>query len=193
MQAEGFINLEAAESLLLGLFKRIKREALEEENEGAGVEIMRGKKRIKPGADKFRVEVKDVIRMSKKGQVNLVDEAGNKMALGAKTEIKIDGPTDFELLGGTITAFIRKLKPKSKFDLKIPFLGVNSIRGTIFSVWTDGETMTLTVVEGQVEFSDLKGNAVMVKENQSCICSKEQGLQLPVTLPVNLKEQYKEE
>lgn len=191
LKTEDFIHREKVESLLLDIFARIKGETKGQAQE-AGAEIIRGQNKIKNPKEKSRVEAGDTIRTDKTTQVNLADSAGNKISIGGKTEVKINDSSTFELLVGSITAFIKKLKPRTKFNLRIPFLGNNSIRGTIFSVWTDKITMTLTVIEGEVEFSDLKGNKVMVKDNQSCICTKEQGLQNPVTLPINLKEQFKE-
>lgn len=192
LKAEGLIHREEVGSLLNALFARIKGEPAEQK-EGVALEITRDGVKVKSDLERLQIKAGDTLKTSNKTQASLADGAGNKISLGGRTELKVGGPSDFELIIGTFTAFISKLKPKTKFDLKIPHIGVNSIRGTIFSVWTDKNSMTLTVVEGMVEFSDLKGNKVMVKENQSCICSKDQGLQNPVTLPLNLKEQYRKE
>lgn len=122
--------------------------------------------------------------------MNIADGAGNKMWVGGGSRVKINEPSNFELMMGSLTAFINKLKPRTKFEIHTPNC-IPAVRGTIFSLYVDENITSLTVVEGEVEFSDLKGNKVIVKDNQTCVCSKEQGLQNPVTLPINLKEQFK--
>ena len=79
--------------------------------------------------------------------------------------------------------------PKDGLKVRTP-QAVCGVRGTIFGLHVEKDVTTITVVEGKVEFSDLKGNKVIVKENPFCICSKEQGLQMPVTVPFNLKEKF---
>jgi hypothetical protein len=113
------------------------------------------------------------------------------MWIGGGSKVKINEPSNFELLIGSLTAFINKLKVKTKFEINMPTTGAGvAVRGTIFSLYADKNVTTLTVVEGEVEFSDLKGNKVIVRSNQTCVCSKDQGLQQPVTLPINLKEKF---
>ncbi len=189
-KAAGYVHREEVEQFLMSIFARIKGNAKGHANKPCA-EIMRGQNITKNPKGKSIIEVGDTIRTNKTTQVNITDTAGNKISIGGKTEIKMDSVFDFQLIVGTVTAFIKKLQPKTKFEVHTPTSAV-SVRGTAFSLFTDYNVTTLTVIEGDVEFSDLKGNKVMVKDNQSCICYQEQGLQNPVTLPVNLKEQYKE-
>lgn len=187
-KAAGYIHREEVEQILKSIFSRIK--GGREETKEINAEIERSGTKIKNPKEKSRIENGDTIKTNKRAQVNIADSVGNKMWIGGGSRVKINEPSDFELLIGTITGFINKLKPKTKFEIHTPTCGTG-VRGTIFSLWTDGQTTSLTVVEGEVDFSDLKGNKVTVKSNQTCICSKDQGLQQPVTLPINLKEQFK--
>lgn len=189
LQGEDFIHREKVEVLLIDVFARIKGKT-NESAKNIGAEIIRGQNKIKNSKETSRIENGYIIRTNSKTQINLADKADNKITIGCNTELKMETVSNLKLIVGAITTFIKKLKPKSKFEIYTPTASTG-VRGTIFSVWTDKKTTTLTVIEGKVEFRDLKGNKVMVMSNQSCICSKEQGLQKPITLPINLKEQYK--
>lgn len=190
LQAEDFIHREKVESLLKDVIARIKGKTNEPSKE-VTAEIIRGQKKIKNSEETSRIENGDVIRTNSNTQINLKDRAGNKITIGGKTEVKVENASNLKLMVGSITIFFKKIKPESKFEIHTPIC-VAGIRGTIFSLWTDGKTTSLTVVEGEVEFSDLKGNSVIVTSNQTCVCSKEKGLQRPVALPINLKKNFKE-
>ncbi|MGQ9848000.1 MAG: FecR domain-containing protein, partial [Bacteroidales bacterium] len=153
--------------------------------------------------EKFKIESGDKIKTDKRIEVTITFGDDIKLKIGESTtvdmgdfivstvpgdsRVKIKEPLIPDLSVGTLTAIINKLKPRTKFEIHTPNC-VTCARGTIFSLWTDGNTTSLTVVEGEVEFSDLKGNKTIVKSNQICICSKEQGLQKPVTLPIDSKK-----
>lgn len=190
LQAEDFIHREKVESLLKDVIARIKGKTNEPSKE-VTAEIIRGQNKIKNPKETSRIENGDIIRTNSNTQINLKDRAGNKITIGGKTEVKVENASNLKLMVGSITIFFKKIKPESKFEIHTPIC-VAGIRGTIFSLWTDGKTTSLTVVEGEVEFSDLKGNRVIVTGNQTCVCSKEKGLQRPVTLPINLKKNFKE-
>lgn len=191
LQGEDFIHREKVESLLQDVFARIKGKANEPAKE-AGAEIIRGQNKIRNPKETSRIENGDIIRTNSKTQINLADRAGNKITIGGNTELKMETVYNLKLMAGTITTFLKKIKPKSKFEIHTPTASTG-VRGTVFSVWTDKTTTTLTVIEGEVEFSDLKGNKVMVMSNQTCICTKGQGVQKPIILPINFKEQFKGE
>ncbi len=181
LKAEGFLHKEEVEQINRSVFSRIKGE--KQKSEEASAEIIRGQTKTKNPKEKFEVKKGDTIKTDSKTQVNLADSSGNKISIGGKTEVKINSANNLKLIAGTITAFIKKLRPKTKFEVHTPH-STTGVRGTAFSLFTDGNVTTLTVIEGEVEFSDLKGNKVMAKDNQSCICSKEQGLGKPVSLPI---------
>ncbi|MGB9722216.1 MAG: FecR family protein [bacterium] len=190
LQTEDFIHREKVEALLQDIFARIKGKTNKPAKE-VGAEIIRGQNKVRNPKETSGIENGDIIKTNSKTQINLADRGGNKITIGGNTELKMETVYNLKLMAGTITTFLKKIRPKSKFEIRTP-TAIAGVRGTIFSVWTDKSTTTLTVIEGEVEFSDLNGNKVIVMSNQSCVCSKEQGLQKPVTLPINLKEQYKE-
>jgi hypothetical protein len=187
-KASGFIHREEVEQILRSIFSKIKGRKAEVKEVSA--EITRGQTRVQNPREKFRVKNGDTIKTDKKTQVNIADSTGNKMWIEGGSNVIINKPSDFDLIIGSITAFIKSLKPKTKFEIHTP-TATTGVRGTIFSVWTDKTTTSLTVVEGEVEFSDLKGNKTIVKSNQACFCSKDEGLQRPVTLPISVKAQFK--
>ena len=189
LKAEGFIHREMVELLLKEIFTGLKGN-MQRAKQKAEAELIRGKHKIHNLKENSGIEKGDIIRTSSKTQINLADRAGNKITIGGNTELKIETVSNLKLMAGTVTAFLKKLKPKSKFEVHTP-TAIAGVRGTAFSMWTDSMTTTLTVVEGEVEFSDLKNNKVIVTSNQTCICSKEQGIQKPVKLPVNLKKQLR--
>ncbi len=190
LKAEGFVHKEEIEQINRSIFSRIKGE--KESEEEADAELIRGAEKIKNPKEKFEVKKGDTIKTDKRTQVNIADGAGNKMWVGGGSRVKINEPSNFELMMGSLTAFLNKLKVKGKFEIHTPTFGsVWTVRGTIFSGYVDQSIASLTVIEGEVEFSDPKGNTVIVKSNQTCTYSKEHGLQKPVTLPINLKEQFK--
>lgn len=188
LKAEGFLHREEVEQINRSVFSQIKRE--KQESGEVNAEIMRGKTKMKNPKGKIWIQEGDLIKTDFKTQVKIVDVAGNRAWIGENAEVEIKSPFIFKLSTGSITVFIKKLEAGMKFEIRTPVAVVRAC-GTIFSVWTDKTTTTLTVVEGEVEFSDLKGNKVTVKANQSCICSKDRGLQKPITFPFNLKEQFK--
>jgi hypothetical protein len=180
---------EEVEQILRSIFSKIKGGKAEVKEVSA--EITRGQTRVQNPREKFRIKNGDTIKTDKKTQVNIADSAGNKMWIEGGSNVIINKPSDFELIIGSITAFIKSLKPKIKFEIHTP-TATTGVRGTIFSVWTDKTTTSLTVVEGEVEFSDLKRNKTIVRSNQACFCSKDEGLQRPVTLPISVKAQFKD-
>ncbi len=75
-----------------------------------------------------------------------------------------------EIAKGKIHSLIKKLKPKTKFEIHTPTC-VTSGRGTeyLLDVADDGTT-TLIVLDGEVEISDLENKkTVIVKKNQKSI------------------------
>jgi len=105
--------------------------------------------------------------------------------------VKFNGNTDIEILDGTIDVIFENIDALKREGRSLKCRtpqAICGVRGTVFSLFTDENFTTLTVVEGEVEFSDLKGNKVIVKSNKYCICSKDGGLQKPVAMPGNHNE-----
>lgn len=190
LKTEGFIHKEEAENLLSLIFSQIKGE---KPNTGL-VEILRESGKIENPKEKFELEDDDMIKTDSKSSINIQDDSGDKISIGSKSKVKLNEYADIELLEGTAEIIFENIDALKSEGYSIKCRtpqAICGVRGTIFSLFTDKNFTTLTVVEGEVEFLDLNGNKEMVKENQVCVCSKEHGLQKPVTMPVNLKEQFK--
>lgn len=148
LKAEGFIHREELEQLFRSIFSKIKGE--KEEAKEVNAEIERGGTKIKNPKEKFEVKKGDTIKTDKRTQVNIADGTGNKMWVGGGSDIKINEPSNFELLLGTITAFLQKLKPKSKFEIHTPTCSTG-VRGTTFTIDIGGDgTSIVAVLEGEV-------------------------------------------
>ncbi|MBS1263993.1 MAG: hypothetical protein MAG715_01188 [Methanonatronarchaeales archaeon] len=97
---------------------------------------------------------------------------------------------------GTLTAVMGEMAEKVEnlraegygLEVRTP-LAVIGVRGTTFHVFADRQNTSLTVVEGEVELSDLDGNTVTVRENQYSFCSSTLGLQAPVEAPFDVEKQ----
>lgn len=188
LENENFIHKEKVELLLKEIFTRIKEKTKEYSKE-TRVEIIREKSKILNPKEELIIFNNNIVKTDNKTQITLSDSVNNKITIGNNTELKMETISDLKLKAGTITLFLKNMKSKFKIYTPVSIIGV---RGTIFSVWTDETATTLTVIEGEIEFSDLNSKKVIVKSNQSCICSKEYGLQKPVSISVDLKAQYKE-
>ena len=187
LKKEGYIHREEVENLLRLIIFRIRGEKPEKE---PWVEIMRGSKKIESPKEGMEIKKGDIIK-TKNAEIKIKDGLDNEIAIKNNTEVKLsESETEaiLEQTMGEIRAKIKKL-PKDGLKVRTP-QAVCGVRGTIFGLHVEKDVTTITVVEGKVEFSDLKGNKVIVKENPFCICSKEQGLQMPVTVPFNLKEKF---
>jgi len=98
------------------------------------------------------------------------------------TEAVIRSESLIEVVKGKIHGLIKKLKPKTKFEMHT-WTTVSSIRGTEYelNVEDDGTT-TVVVLDGEVEFSDKENKkTVIVKRNQTSVCK-------PKDLPSNPSE-----
>lgn len=194
LEAEGFIHKEEVEKILRYIFSRIK-EGKKKEREEINLKIERGGTKINNPKEKFKIKIGDKIKTDKNTQVTIGDIRGNKISIGSKTEVKIR-ENEIELIFGTIlielSERVEMLKQEGYNFFKVRTPNSHCCpRETIFSLYVDKNVTTLTVIKGKVEFSDLKGNKVIVKSNQTCNCSEEQGLQKPVTLSIDITTQLK--
>ncbi|MFQ3675097.1 MAG: FecR family protein, partial [Endomicrobiia bacterium] len=107
----------------------------------------------------------------------------DKIDISEKSKVIFKSENIMEVVKGRIHFFIKKLKPKTKFEVNMPTSGV-SVRGTeyVVDVEEDG-TVILYVFDGEVEFFDKERNkVVIVKKNQQSII---RALELP-SEPVNI-------
>ncbi|MBK8650123.1 MAG: FecR domain-containing protein [Elusimicrobia bacterium] len=67
--------------------------------------------------------------------------------------------TQFKVLVGRIRAFVQKLRPANKFEVRTP-VAVAAVRGTTFDMDVSEDTSSrLSVLEGAVNYRDLAGLA----------------------------------
>lgn len=186
---EGLMYKEDAERILRSLFTHIKGTKLDTPK-NISVEIIRDSNIIKDIGEKFQLKGGDIISADQTSQINISDNATNKITIANGGRIKLKSKFEFELLSGPVTFFINKLSPKTGFTIHTDDTVISGNEG-IFSVYADKNTTALTVMKGEAEISDLKGNKSTVKSNQTCNYMKGQGLQKPITLPINFTEQFK--
>ncbi|MFH0887855.1 MAG: FecR domain-containing protein [Planctomycetota bacterium] len=186
---EGLMYKEEAENILRSLFAHIKGTKLDT-SKNVSVEIIRGSNIIKDIAEKFQLNDGDIISADTTSQINISDNTTNKITIANGGRIKLKSKFEFELLFGPVTFFINKLKPKTGFKVHTDDIVISGSEG-VFSVYADKNTVALTVMKGEAEISDLKGNKSTVKSNQTCHYMKGLGLQKPITLPINFTEQFK--
>lgn len=192
LKTEGFIHKEAVRDINRLIFSRIRGEE-PTGSKDVSIEIIRKSDKIENPEEGFEIENGDTLKTDNKSDATIQDASGNEISISSKSEVKLNGSTDIEILNGTIEVIFENIGALEgggySFKCRTP-QAVCGVRGTVFSLFTDENFTTLTVVEGEVEFSDLKGNKAIVKTNQFCICSKDHGLQKPVVVPGNLNELF---
>jgi hypothetical protein len=131
----------------------------------------------------YKVEVKklffpkdikpsEAIKTDKKTQLEITIPDVSKVNVAPNTEARIKCSICWLEVGkGKIHGLIKKLRPKTKFEVKTP-TSAFSVRGTEYTVEVqDDGTTTVVVLEGEVEFSDkVNKKTVNVKKNQMSVC-----------------------
>ena len=183
---EGYPYKEEVEEIFRSVFSKIEGAGKSTPREtGLNAEVMRGKTKTGSPKEGFGIKKGDVIKTDGKTQVSIVGGVG-KVSIGGGSIVKIND-SSIELSAGNVAVFLKK--PKTKFEVRTP-ISIASGCGATFALYVDKTITSLTVVDGEAEFSDLKGNRATVESNQTCICFKDQGLQKPATVPFDLKEQF---
>ncbi len=193
LKKEGYVHREEVENLLRLIISRIKGGGKKPEKKSRA-EIVRSQKKIESPEEGMELKKGDIIN-TKNAEITIKDNLENEIHIKNNTEIKLgaSGVSEKEIvLEQTIGEILAKIKKLPKdYDLRVRTpQAVCGVRGTIFGLHVEKYVTTITVVEGKVELSDLRGNRVIVGENQFCICSGEQGLQTPVNAPFDLKEKF---
>lgn len=140
-------------------------------------------KDMRATAEFYRVELlkknfpKDIrpnepIQTDKKTRVEIDWQDVGKVNVGENSSAKIvcQSACILVLAKGRISGLIKKLKPKTRFEVHTP-IAVIAVRGTEFElkVEDDGTTI-LNVFDGEVEFSDIQNRkTVLVKKNQQSV------------------------
>jgi hypothetical protein len=139
------------------------------------VKSVRGKAEIQKSnsqADRWRALKKgtpikpgDSVRTGPESRVELKIDDGSRVVLGSKSRIQValSAPSRvFSLAVGRVKAFVKKLQPQSKFEIKTP-LAAAAVRGTVFEMGFDEEANEgfLDVDRGVVDLSQ-EGKTVAV-------------------------------
>ena len=134
------------------------------------------------------LNVKDTVRTGPASITKLEFENGTKIDISENTEIILTKLTDEEkgmnVMVGKIKAFVKKLKPKEKFEVETP-VTVCSVRGTSFTVEVfEDQTSFVYVHSGIVATRrlDAIGEDILVHPNES--------IKYEMGLPPIKKESY---
>lgn len=103
---------------------------------------------IKPG---------DTVRTGNNARLELKIDDGSRVVMGSRSRVKVaeSAPSRiFSLAVGRVKAFVHKLRPQSKFEIRTP-LAAAAVRGTVFEMGFDEEQSSgfLAVDRGVVELS----------------------------------------
>ncbi|MBK8575338.1 MAG: FecR domain-containing protein [Elusimicrobia bacterium] len=82
---------------------------------------------VKPG---------DTVRTGKDARLELKIEDGSRVVLGSKSKVQValSAPSRiFSLMSGRVKAFVKKLQPQTKFEIRTP-LAAAAVRGTVFEM-----------------------------------------------------------
>jgi hypothetical protein len=142
---------------------------------------------IYAGEHKKKIFPKDIkpdepIKTDKKTQLEITMPSKDVIKVAQNSEAVIRSESLMEVMKGKIHGLIKKLKPKTKFEIRT-LTATTGVRGTEYalSVEDDGTT-TVVVLDGEVEFSDKENKkTVIVKKNQKSVVK-------PGALPINPEE-----
>ena len=110
------------------------------------------------------ITAREMERLLRRWGCDLVrTKGGHTVYVQAKTTIESvseDGKdTQFKVLVGRIRAFVQKLRPANKFEVRTP-VAAAAVRGTIFDMDVAEDTSSrLSGLEGAVNYRDLAGLA----------------------------------
>ncbi|MBK7207978.1 MAG: FecR domain-containing protein [Elusimicrobia bacterium] len=146
---------------------------------------LRGKGRVEPG-DSLRTGANSLARVRTKG--------GHTVYVQPKTTIESVSEngkdTQFKVLVGRIRAFVQKLRPANKFEVRTP-VAVAAVRGTTFDMDVSEDTSSrLSVLEGAVNYRDLAGLAkeIEVLKGQTVLIPRGQAPRPPEMMPKDLMQ-----
>lgn len=146
---------------------------------------LRGKGRVEPG-DSLRTGANSLVRVRTKG--------GHTVYVQPKTTIEsvseTGKDTQFKVLVGRIRAFVQKLRPANKFEVRTP-VAAAAVRGTVFDMDVAEDTSSrLSVLEGAVNYRDLAGLAkeIEVLKGQTVLIPRGQAPRPPEMMPKDLMQ-----
>lgn len=180
------LTLGVATAPLQGAEVRVTRgTAYVKKAQSARWAALRGKGRVEPG-DALRTGSNSLARVRTKG--------GHTVYVQAKTTIESvseDGKdTQFKVLVGRIRAFVQKLRPANKFEVRTP-VAAAAVRGTVFDMDVSEDTSSrLSVLKGAVNYRDLAGLAkeIEVLKGQTVLVPRGQAPRPPEPMPKDLMQ-----
>lgn len=126
------------------------------------------------------LEAGDALRTGYRGRIDFVMEDGSRVSLGEQSRLVIQAYQPQRIFGlevGRLKAFVKRLKPGNKFEVKTP-LASAAVRGTILEMGynEDKKNGYLEVPEGEVELTQgeesivvLQGDRVEFAEGRSLL------------------------
>ena len=130
----------------------------------------------------------DKVRCGKDSRADILLDNGHRVRMWPKSEISLNkiesGQTDIKLIFGRIRSFVKKLRPREKFEVKTP-VAVCSVRGTDFSVEVGEDNKVMVeVYEGQVAArEELTGSEVLVNPGEFTSIVTNMAPQTPREIP----------
>lgn len=113
------------------------------------------------------IQVNEPIKTNQHTQKDIVVPNLGEVIVNTNSECKFK---EDKLLEQTLGEIYSKIKPGGNYKVRIPRTCACAVRGTQFITKVKGGTTTLTVLDGEVEFSDIqKRKMVLVKRNQKSV------------------------
>lgn len=115
------------------------------------------------------IKPNEPIKTDKKTQLEITMPSKDVINVAQNTEAVIRSESLMEIMKGKIHGLIKKLKPKTKYEIHMPTSAV-SVRGTEYVLDVADDITAVVVLDGEVEFSDKQSRkTVLVKKNQQSI------------------------
>lgn len=117
----------------------------------------------------------DVIQTTKNSSVVLLFQDGTTLSVAENSKVTICElitKVSLHLDSGKIKSKVVPRQTSYIFEVKTP-VSVASVRGTEFILIFENNNSVLYVLEGEVNFEDFKGNAILVFAMEQCFASEE--------------------
>ncbi|MFN3550681.1 MAG: FecR domain-containing protein [Endomicrobiia bacterium] len=116
------------------------------------------------------IKPNELIRTNEKTQYEIIMPSKDIIKIAQNTNAVIKSESLMEVMKGKIHKIIKKLKPKTKFEVHTP-TSVIGVRGTKYEIEVENDgTTTVKVFDGEIELSDKKmRKTVLVKKKQKSV------------------------
>lgn len=116
-----------------------------------------------PYGTKIKISDRSGIMLSYPNMIVFTSDEDGVIVLDVDPAVDPDRPTQFKLLWGTLKVNVKRILKDGSMDIEMS-QAVAGIKGTTFVLEDDGQTSTLKVIEGMVEFTSMTtGESVMVE------------------------------